>query len=239
MTLLSVVQEACPFIGVEVPEALFSNPDRTHRELVAHANEMAKRIAYDHRDWQVLRKFLEYRGEIALGKPLTLPVDYLRMPVTANVWRSSTPREPMRFINDPDDWVRRRLNEEVDPRGEWLISGGQMHFHPEITGDVDVSFVYIINTIIDLESGGLSDRFIADGDRFIIDERLLKLGLIASWKQSKGSPYAEDLATFQDAMAIAQGHDTPAPILIDRLPISAATRTSYPYPVTGPAWPFP
>jgi len=63
-----------------------------------------------------------------------------------------------------------------------------------------------------------------------LDERLLKLGMIWQWKQNKGTSYAEDMGTYTDALAVAMGHDRPAPIIVGRRPISANVRTAYPWP---------
>jgi hypothetical protein len=70
-----------------------------------------------------------------------------------------------------------------------------------------------------LAGGGYGDSFTADTDSFALDERLLKLGMIWQWKSQKGSPYAEDLGTFTDAMAYAMGKDQPAPIMISSRPV--------------------
>jgi hypothetical protein len=78
-----------------------------------------------------------------------------------------------------------------------------------------------------MESGGFGDRFMNDGDTFRLDERLLKLGMTYQWKAQKGSSYAEDMSTYGDALAIAMGHDAPAPIYIDRKPISASISATY------------
>jgi len=82
-----------------------------------------------------------------------------------------------------------------------------------------------------LTGGGAGDAFMADGDTFLLDERLLKLGMIWQWKAQKGSPYAEDMGSYSDALANAMGRDQPAPIIIDRRPISHTMRHSYPWPV--------
>jgi hypothetical protein len=43
------------------------------------------------------------------------------------------------------------------------------------------------------------------------------------------------MANYQDALANVAGADKPAPILIDRLPMSAAVSTAYPFPIVlGP-----
>ena len=49
----------------------------------------------------------------------------------------------------------------------------------------------------------------ADGDSFVLDERLLKLGMIWQWKANKGSPYAEDMATYGDALVVHGGARQP------------------------------
>jgi hypothetical protein len=79
----------------------------------------------------------------------------------------------------------------------------------------------------------------SDVDMFALDERLLKLGMIYQWKALKGSPYAEDMGTYQDAIMMAMGFDKPSPIIVGRKPISSlAAEVAYPYSVTGPDWPL-
>jgi hypothetical protein len=100
------------------------------------------------------------------------------------------------------------------------------------------TFNYIDKNCITLASGGFGDTFMSDGDSFRLDERLLRLGMIWQWKALKGSPYAEDMATFMDALTRAEGADKPAPILIDRMPSSVMT--AYPYPTPSSSnWSWP
>jgi len=49
VTLLTVVQDVCAAVGVAVPQSIFSGitGNRTMQEMLALANEMAQRIAYD------------------------------------------------------------------------------------------------------------------------------------------------------------------------------------------------
>lgn len=97
------------------------------------------------------------------------------------------------------------------------------------------TFNYLDKNCVALASGGRGDVFMSDNDTFVLDERLLKLAMIWQWKANKGSPYAEDMANYQDALANIAGADKPAPILIDRLPMSAAANTAYPFPIVlGP-----
>ena len=65
----------------------------------------------------------------------------------------------------------------------------------------------------------------------MLDDRLLKLGMLWQWKAQKGGPYAEDMNTYGDALTVAMGKDSPSPILVDRAVISKTVRVAYPYPV--------
>lgn len=118
--------------------------------------------------------------------------------------------------------------------GEWTIYGGQMHIWPILATGATARFTYLDRNHIEIRNdngtlAGLGERFTKDIDTFRLDERLLKLGMIWRWKQHKGSPYAEDLGDFSNAMATVMGSDSPAPILIGRMPISAYSRYAYPW----------
>ena len=174
-----------------------------------------------------------------------LPANYKRMLLTSNVWRSTSTQTPMRFIPDTEEWMRRRAaNASDNAWGEWTIMGGKIHVwpimhavKPAIPGPPLVPavpvetayFSYLDKNCIDLASGGRGDQFMADTDSFTLDERVLKLAMIWQWKAQKGSPYAEDMGTYGDALTMAMGHDSPAPIILGRQPISASARVAYPW----------
>jgi hypothetical protein len=199
------------------------------QEMLALANEMAQRIAYDTREWTRLRKVQTYVGDGAWVPPqpdpssayvgttmFPLPADYQRMLLTSNVWVSGAPQNPLKFISDPDSWVKRRINGTVDGFGEWTMFGGNMYILPIMPVGVQAMFVYLHKNCIALGGGGVGDAFIADNDCFVLSERVLKLAMIWQWKAQKGSPYAEDMGSYGDALNVASGADSPAPIIIDR-----------------------
>jgi hypothetical protein len=236
VTLLSVVKDVSAVVGTPTPTSIFSdiNSNRTAFEMLACATEMAQRIAGDTREWTELKLVNTIIGGGA--EAFDLPTNYKRMLMTSNVWRSSRPALPLRFIPDTDEWINRRMRSYSDSRGEWTIYGGQIHIIPVLGSGETATFVYIDKNVINLASGGVSDAFMSDQDSFRLDERLLKLGMIWQWKANKGSPYAEDMGTWGDAMATAMGADQPAPIILGRTPISAHLNAAYafPYPVPTP-----
>ena len=238
MSLLSVVQDVCAVVGVARPVSVFAaiGSNRTMFEMVALANEMAQRIAYDTRDWQGLQRSVTYSGN-GTATDFALPADYKRMLLTSNVRMSTNPQQPMRFISDYDEWLWRRAQNLYDGRGEWIITGGRMLIDPVMSAGVSATYPYLDRNCIALASGGFGDRFMADADTFRLDERLLKLGMTWQWKAHKGSPYAEDMGSFSDALATAMGHDKPAPIIVGRRAMSWGN-TSYPFP-SDQTWTWP
>jgi hypothetical protein len=227
MTLLTVVRDVCAVVGVVAPTSVFAsiNTNRTMFEMVANANEMAQRIAYDTRDWQqlVTQQFMRGDGHT---EALDLPANYKRMLLTSNIYKLYGSGIPLLFISDLDTWLREIVTNETHSEGAWTLYGGQIHFRPFL-GRVDANgdpqpasetilFNYLDKNCIKLASGGFGDRFVQDEDTFRLDERLLKLGMIYNWKMQKGSPFAEDMGTYSDAIANEMGHNQPAPILMGR-----------------------
>jgi hypothetical protein len=228
VSLLTVVNDVCAAVGVPQVTSVFSGlgDNRTMAEMLNVANEMAERIATDNRDWTVLRKSVTLIGD-GVKEAFDLPADFRRMQTTGHVWRSTSTIQPMRFIPDTDEWLQRRAANYLDGRGEWTIYGGQIHIQQIMGVGVSARFTYLDRNSI-VHGAGVAERFTADGDTFRPPERILKLGMLWLWKQLKGSPYAEDMGTWSDAMALAMGSDSPAPIILGRSPISQAVPASGP-----------
>jgi hypothetical protein len=232
-TLLEIVQSVCAVVGVARPTSVFGgiNANRTMFEMLELANETAQRIAYDTREWG----FLTIRGEIigdGISQDYNLPNNFKRFLLTSNLWRGASPSSPMRFIPDPDEWVRRRLSNMTESFGEWRFYTSQISIVPILAMGEKVTFTYLDkNCIMPMGNPDLfADVFQNDTDKWRLDDRLLKLGMIWAWKAQKGSPYAEDMANYQEALSYVSGADKPAPIIIGRMPISAAVNVALPWP---------
>jgi hypothetical protein len=243
MSLLTVVRDVCAVVGVAAPSSGFAalGSNRTMFEMLACANEMAQRIAADTRDWTMLRVSMTLIGD-GVTTAFNLPANYRRMLLNSNVWLSTSTQQPMRFFSDTDEWVQRRAAGENDAWGEWTMYGGQIHIWPAMSASTTARFIYLDRNPIALTSGGYGEEFMADTDVFRLDQRLLKLGMIYDWKMKKGSPYAEDMGTYSDAIATAMGHDKPSPIIIGQrgssyakvaIPTQTITVPINPY---GPNW---
>jgi len=232
MSLLTVVRDVCSVVGVVSPTSIFSTlaTNRTMQEMLSLANEMAQRIAYDHREWTFLTKQGTLTGD-GVKTAFDLPADFKRMLMSGNVWLSTASDTPMRFVPNSDEWMHRRARNNSDGRGEWMMMGGQIHVWPALSAGTVATFPYLSKNCVQLFAGGFGDEFVTDGDTFVLGDRLLKLAMTWQWKAQKGSPYTEDLSSYGDALLMAMGNDKPSPIIIGRQPISVAARVAYPWPV--------
>ena len=239
---LTIVQGVCAVVGVQYPTTVFGSiqANRTMQEMVNLGNEMARRIAYDTREWTALRKQQIYYGD-GTTLAFNLPADFKRMLLTASVWRSSTTQSPMLFVPDLDEWMQRRAQGYYDSRGEWTMMGGQMLIEPPLAYGATARFAYLEkNCIVRASDNTLTDRFWSDADWYRLDSRLLELGMIWQWKAWKGAPYAEDMGSWGDALAMVSGADSPSPIIIGGRPISINARVAYPWPTPSSAsWSWP
>jgi len=217
MSLLTVVRDVCASVGVTLPQSVFSGitGNRTMQEMLSLANEMAQRIAYDTRDWRTLHTYVVITGD-GVREDHPLPENFKRMTLTSNVWRNSTPSVPLTYISNPEDWLHRRMRNYSNTGGEWIILNNAIAVLPILAAGDNIRFSCLDKNCVRLASGGYGEEFVSDLDRYRLDERLLKLGMIWQWKASHGSPYAEDMGTYSDALTNAMGRDAPSPIIVGR-----------------------
>lgn len=207
MTILAVFQQVAPVIGIPVPTAVMASTQRTHVQLAALANEMAARIAFDlNYDWSALKRIATLTGD-AVAEGFDLPNDYRRMLKKSRIWPSSSPYATLTHYADTDTWLGLEVQNFNPIIGGWTIIGTQLHIKPVMATGATAKFYYLTTNIVKKQDNSLVDAFTADEDRFVLDERLLRLGIIWQWKANNGMQYAEDLANFEDALASLIGAD--------------------------------
>ena len=79
----------------------------------------------------------------------TLPANYKRMLLTSNVWRSTSPLQPMRFVPDTDEWLNRRALELLRRLGRVDMLGGQMLIWPAMAAGATAYFAYLDKNCVD------------------------------------------------------------------------------------------
>jgi len=228
LTVLQIIQEVCKYVGIDVPSQVYGSTEREHVELASYANEVASQIAFDTHDWQRLRSTLTATGD-GVTEAFDLPSDYRRMLKKARVWASWAPFAPLTHYADADEWLGLQVQQFTPVIGGWTIMADQMHVIPVIPSGQTVKFVYINNMYA---LGDDTTKFTQDTDTFVLNDRILKLGIIWYWKQQKGQPYAEDLETYQTALSQLVGGDKGSNILeVGRRRIPLDVSMAYPGPV--------
>ena len=195
MTILSVLQEAAPFIGLEVPDSVIASTVREHVELRAVANDVSDRIAKAFA-WQVFKRIATLTGD-GTTEDFSLPSDYDWMPDTNDIYSSDNDR-PLCKVDNENIWLDHLEREFAPVPGEWIIYGGQLHIRSALGTGITARFFYQSNLVVAPASGSNKTSFTLDTDTFRLSERLLKLGVIYRWKQIKGLAYAEELSDFED-----------------------------------------
>ncbi|WKA31607.1 hypothetical protein [Bradyrhizobium roseum] len=230
MTVLAAAQAAGQLLLGRKPGSLFGS-DPFGLELGVLANEAALAIAEYH-DWQKL-KILKTEPGNGVAIAFNLPTDYGRMlkkPVIhSSTWRNANYRQ----ARDEDEWIYLQDTNISGTPGVWIMLGGQLQIFPPMPASENARYYYISNKLVATSDGAAGSKasFTADGDAFVLSERLLKLALMWRWRSLKRMEYSEDLTNYEIALAEEVTKDRPRPPLVagrQRVP----TEASMAYPGT-------
>lgn len=213
MTVLAAAQAAGIVLLGRKPGSLFST-DQFGLELGQLATEAAAAIV-EYYDWQKLKKLATYTGD---GSTLAfnLPTDYGRMlkkgAVHSKLWQTLT----FSKARDEDEWLLLQDINLAGTPGVWIMLGGQIQFYPAMPTTETARHYYISNKFVGTGDGqpGSKTAFTADGDNFVLSERLLKLSLIWRWRQTKRLEYSEDMTNYEIALAEEVAKDRGSKVLI-------------------------
>lgn len=231
MTVGAACQTAMLRLGGGRPATVFSSQNTMEMEISDLATEVATDIMKSH-DWRALTQLQTLTGD-GTASSFALPDDYDRMVLAQSV-------------HDPNNWLwgyaeAASLDEWIEittsgfygiPPGWWIILGGQFQVAPTPASGAQATFPYISRNFGRSATGVPISAFANDSDTFVLDERLLTLGLIWKYKAQKGLEYAEDMATYEMALSQQQTRDKGASVIRGR---GAAWRR----PWTTAAYPWP
>lgn len=230
MTVLSACQSAFVRLVGRKPTTIFSSPDQMEIEMGDLSTEVAIDIMKS-ADWRALTKIHTLAGD-GTATAFPLPADYDRMVLGQDVEDGNNWLWGYTAVYDLSEWIRITTSgfTAITP-GWWIILDGQMQFSPAPASDAEAVFPYISNLIGRTAASAPIAAFTQDSDSFVLEDRLLTLGLIWRWKAQKGLEYAEDMATYEAALSQAQARDKGSSVI--RKGWGNRRPGSY------PAWPWP
>jgi hypothetical protein len=223
-TALEIMQDACLKLSIEQPTVLFSSTDRTIIELREALIEAADKVLRAH-DWQLLKKIEVHTGD-GTETEFAMPSDYLRMPKDARVW-SSKWEYPLQRIT-PEEWLNIDTRQFEIVYGAWTIYGGNFVYKPALDNGETAKFFYVSRNVCADTGGTPKPKFTADDDTFRLDDRVLELVLVWTWRQQKGLDYSEDMATAEIALAREIESDKGARIIVPAARRKLGAETAYP-----------
>lgn len=207
--ILPAIKSAILRVTGVVVQEVFTSTDTIAVEMADLVNEVAADIAKSH-DWRALTKVNQVVGDGSEAYPL--PTDYDRMVMASEVDDANSWFWGYQGFDSVNEWMRFRSGTySILSPGGWIIIGGEIQFYPAPNGTAQ--FPYISNQWAIDEDSSRKAAFTADTDIFLLDERLLTLGLIWRWLEQKDMAYAEAMQTYETALAQAQARDGGARVL--------------------------
>lgn len=230
MTIQAVVTSASIRVIGSVPAAVFSSQAQVMIEMRDLVQDVAIEIAQA-AEWRALTKTATLTG----GDSFPLPTDYDRMLVGQGMQDQANWFWGYYAYRDVSEYLM-AVNGQVptlDPGG-WIILENEFKFWPAASGTA--TFPYISNLIV-LDADGVTRKtdFQADNDTFMLNERLLTLGLIWRYRAQKGLEYAEDMQTYSNELEQSSNKDKGARVLRPDWPSRRTPGARFAY--TGRAFP--
>lgn len=232
MSFLTAMQSASIRLIGQRPTAFFSSTDQFEQEIVDLANEVAKSIADDH-DWQPLIRTHTISGD-GVTTAFPLPTDYDRQLLDSNIYDATNWAWGYQRVVRNDEWLYLQVRDfSMITPGFWTLLENQFQFLPAPGDDAEAKFLYVTKNIVRDENSIAKASFTADSDTFILDERLLTLGVMWRWREQQRMDYGSDQANYEALFSSLAGRDGGAK------PISTTGRrwpgmrfgTAYPWPL--------
>lgn len=216
MTILSVVQKAALYLGLEVPATFYTNTGRTWQEMQVIVSDCVSEVLMEY-DWQAVKKIATITGD-GVQTEFDMPADYGRMVRDAHMWTNFFVFWPGVQVQSVDSWL---AMEEVGffatPVPMWIIFGNKFHIRPALGSGETLRYFYISNFVVKNAGSdiGTNSGFTLDTQSFVLDEDLLRLCIVYNWKMRNGQDYASDLQAYEDHKSYLIGQDKGPRVIVE------------------------
>lgn len=178
------------------------------RALLSHAQEEGATLARLG-PWQKLRKEKTFTS-LAQETQTAMVATDLASFVNGTFW-NRTRRRPLVGPVTPQEWQRMKASTTSPVNDTFTVRGGDILINPAPTAGH--TFAYEYQSTQWCESSGGTDQSVwtADTDVGLLDERLMKLGIIYRFKKQRGLAFDADYSLYdfavRDALAKEAPHD--------------------------------
>lgn len=204
MSYLTIVQRAAQLLSLPTPATVVGSTDPNVVQLGALANEVGEALSRDH-DWQALTRQYTFQTADAEEQPDAVPDDWDRF--LPDTFYNRTTIRQLQLIT-PQVWQAiKALPALGTPYIMWRERDGVFLTTPTPPADQTIAYEYVSKNWVLSPASVPRSYFQEDADTTYLDERLLRLGTIWRFKQTKGLDYAEDLKTYEIERQKTQGKD--------------------------------
>lgn len=230
MTFLSAAQSASLRLMGKKPTTFFSSTNTFEMEVIDLANEVVSDMV-KYADWRRLTLLQQMVGDgVTYG--FDLPADYDRMPKGVDLSRANW--YTWGYLDAPSlNYWMDLVNGLATPNpGYWILLDGQVQFRPALSAGTTAQFFYISkNAVLDSDGTTRKPSFTKDADTYLLDERVLTLGIVYKWRAQKRMEYAQDFANYEEALMQSSGNDKGARITTPARRYSIDAAAAYPRPL--------
>ncbi|QOZ15944.1 hypothetical protein XI02_13865 [Bradyrhizobium sp. CCBAU 21365] len=219
MSILSVLQTAMPLCGLPAPAQAVSSVDPNVQKFVAMAQDIGDELRE-----RFFWRNLNIAGQITGDGSTTLfdlPSDWALLSPGQQIYSSVNTLSP-RYGPITNEQLAALKSSQVAPvRPVWRLIGSALEFFPAIGAGEIITFNYYSTNWVSNTDGSLRQpTFLLDSDFSMIDELVIRRGLIYRWKESKGLECSADQGRYERALDRAAGREdgeritsTAAPVL--------------------------
>jgi len=202
MTLLTLINGAQDSIGLNRSSTVVSSTDGNVRTLLAFAQtegeELLERFLWTQAQEEATHTTLnaELQGvmtDIAPG------FGYI---INQSFWNRSL-TQPVPGPLSPQEWQFLKARVTTGPYSSYRLRGGKLYGYPAPPAGNEWVFEYQTTYFCESAAGARQSAWVADTDVGILDEALMKLGVIWRFKKKNGLDYSEDFRIYEQKLANA------------------------------------
>lgn len=213
MSLLTIIQNVAPRIGIQTPSYVYGNQDLMVQRLLGIANEEGRELSKRY-DWQALKNVATFTtvATTSQGSLTTLAGSDFDHIINETFW-NRTQRRPVFGPLTDQQWEQLTAQQINGPWNQFRIIGGQIWFIPIPQAGQTCAFEWVSKNWVSTSVGGTSSTWTNDADTGRIDEVLMEFGVVWRWKQMQSFDYAEDFNKYERLVEDGMARDGGKPIL--------------------------
>lgn len=218
-TLLTLCKDVADEIGLPRPATVIGSPDDTARRLLAMSNREGRSLV-EEADWTILQRLHTFTTT-ASDANYDLPSDYSRLirdsewdraeqrpligPITTQQWEEIQSGA----FNSGLAFTRFRIVRSSSSTSREF----QIEPTPTTSGDT-LAFWYVSNAWCSDSAGStLQSAWAADDDENLLDDDLMRLGMIVRFKRAVGLDYGSEADEYMQMLKRKRSQDRPSPTL--------------------------